>query len=70
MFSDKNISHEVVIIEKEHVTHDVRRFRLKLPENDMLSGILPGKHVKINANVSKKTVLIPPLTEFNKWPIF
>jgi len=41
--------HQVPLIEKEELSHDVRRFRFGLPSSEMILGLPIGKHIKIFA---------------------
>ena len=45
------------LIEKEVLSHDVRRFRLALPTPDHILGLPVGKHMYLSANVGGKLVM-------------
>lgn len=42
---------KVTLIEKEEVTHDVRRFRFKLPSDEHILGLPVGKHIYLRAEI-------------------
>lgn len=54
--SDQKLS--VTLIEKEHLTHDTRRFRFALPENHVL-GLPIGKYIFVSATIDGKLVSRP-----------
>lgn len=56
IFVDKDVKHEIELAEKKSETHDVRHFRFLLPRAEAISGIFPGKHVRITADVDGKTL--------------
>eukprot|EP00035_Acanthoeca_spectabilis_P007873 m.145146 g.145146 ORF g.145146 m.145146 type:complete len:315 (-) comp14114_c0_seq1:4347-5291(-) len=45
------------LIEKEDISHDVRRFRFRLPTDDHVLGLPIGKHVFARAKVNGETVI-------------
>jgi len=47
----------VKLIEKEHITHDVRRFRFELPSKSTVLGLPVGKHIFVKAKINGKTVI-------------
>eukprot|EP00051_Salpingoeca_urceolata_P000855 m.36615 g.36615 ORF g.36615 m.36615 type:complete len:313 (-) comp11037_c0_seq2:104-1042(-) len=57
LFVDKNKKIELVILEKENITHDVRRIRLQLPTPKHVSGLAPGKHINAVATIKDSLVI-------------
>jgi cytochrome-b5 reductase len=47
---------KVTLMEKEEVTHDVRRFRFKLPSDKHVLGLPVGKHIYLRAEIDGKVV--------------
>jgi len=39
--------HKLRLMDKMHISHDVRRFRLQLPSANMVLGLPPGKHIQV-----------------------
>ena len=44
---------KVTLMEKEEVTHDVRRFRFKLPSDKHVLGLPVGKHIYLRAEIGE-----------------
>jgi len=47
LFTDNSVHHDVELISKDSATHDVRHFGFRLGDPELVSGIRPGKHIKI-----------------------
>merc|ERR1719231_1651314 len=47
--TQKGVRHNFTLIDKMNVSHDVRKFRLALPNKSMVLGLPPGKHLQVFA---------------------
>ncbi|KAI1720498.1 oxidoreductase FAD-binding domain-containing protein [Ditylenchus destructor] len=54
-FDNNEVVHEnVELVERTSCTHDVRLYRFKLPNEEHVSGIMPGKHIRIAGQINGK----------------
>ena len=51
------VKFEVPLLEREHVSHDVRRLRFGLPTPDHALGLPLGRHVNVIADIDGETVI-------------
>lgn len=56
---DPKVPRQLELIEKEHLTHDVRRFRFALPSASHVLGIELGHHIKLSARINGENVARP-----------
>jgi len=54
LFNSKDENHHVELVKKESETHDVRHFRFRLPDKQHISGIRPGNHIRVTAEIDGK----------------
>lgn len=58
-FVDKNTKIDLVLLEKEELTSDVRLFRFALPSDNHWHGLPIGKHVNVVAHIDGQMVIRP-----------
>lgn len=56
---DPKVPRQLELIEKEHLTHDVRRFRFALLSANHVLGIELGHHIKLSARINGENVARP-----------
>ncbi|KAL7633688.1 UNVERIFIED_CONTAM: hypothetical protein RMT77_015642 [Armadillidium vulgare] len=54
---DPTVKYSLELIEKEHVSHNTRRFRFKLPSKEHILGLPIGQHVFLSARIGGQLVV-------------
>lgn len=57
LLKDPQAKYKLPLIEREIISHDTRRFRYALPEQDMVLGLPIGQHIHISAKIDNDLVI-------------
>jgi len=56
---DPNVKYPLELIEIEEISHDTRRFRLKLPSEEHVLGLPVGQHIYLSARINGSLIVRP-----------